>query len=394
MSDTDASWLTSLVQPQLPFREIFLNQWAESIEAIDCNSDQLAARLRSKTSAAGGGLLLLSGKHCDALPQIAADFASQVRGTWLLAAGVGVLCGPQEWEGSAAAVGLCLKQAPRVLLGDRADESFGRGIQADWETHGPANTLVLIRGDQAEDGWQTFLSATKEPIDNLFGGGSLPGVQLARVSAGVVEFGPAAALFFGGSPFLRIRSSAAARLLTPLLSAGQVRAGRLGTLDGMPALDRLREATAQLGERALVLLAVGAQDGALEKGARRICLQPIVGVDPAAGSLVTTGQLREGMRLALAVRDADASQADLSEQLRSLRRESRGTTPDFALFLSCAGRGQSLYGQEHVDARLIRSHFPGLPLIGIHSTFELAPLDGELRTCVYSGVLALFSRPS
>ncbi|HEY6723647.1 MAG TPA: FIST C-terminal domain-containing protein, partial [Polyangiaceae bacterium] len=95
-----------------------------------------------------------------------------------------------------------------------------------------------------------------------------------------------------------------------------------------------------------------------------------------------------------AVRDAAAARADLEAALQRLSRDTAGALPSFGVFMSCAGRGSSLYGQSDVDVRLVRARFPEIPMAGMHSSFEIAPHDGAATLQLYTGVLSIFTAPS
>ena len=53
--------------------------------------------------------------------------------------------------------------------------------------------------------------------------------------------------------------------------------------------------------------------------------------------------------------------------------------PDFALMLSCLGRGPLFYGNDDRDLQVFREQFPGVPLIGAYGSGQIAPLGGRNR---------------
>jgi small ligand-binding sensory domain FIST len=75
------------------------------------------------------------------------------------------------------------------------------------------------------------------------------------------------------------------------------------------------------------------------------------------------------------------------EEQATLRAQAQA--PSFALFFNCAGRGSALYGQSGLDPELIRRRFGELPLMGIESTFEIAPTCGRPQVHMLTGVLVL-----
>ena len=127
----------------------------------------------------------------------------------------------------------------------------------------------------------------------------------------------------------------------------------------------------------------------------RYVVRPVRGIDPTRRGVMVGPEVKPGMRLAFAVRDAAAARSGLQSAVSTLSRQSLGAVPRFALYLSCAGRGQGLYGAPDVEARILRQRFGDLPIAGMHSAFEIVPWGpGEARLALYTGVLALFRSPS
>jgi small ligand-binding sensory domain FIST len=119
------------------------------------------------------------------------------------------------------------------------------------------------------------------------------------------------------------------------------------------------------------------------------------GIDPTRKGVMVGPEVKPGVRLAFAVRDAAAARAGRESPARDLSHQALGAAPRFAIFLSCAGRGQGLYGAADVEARILRQRFGDLPIAGMHSAFEIVPWGpGEARLALYTGVLALFRSPS
>jgi small ligand-binding sensory domain FIST len=118
------------------------------------------------------------------------------------------------------------------------------------------------------------------------------------------------------------------------------------------------------------------------------------GVDPDRGAVLLSDPVPAGTSLAFAVRDPAAARIDLENVARELWRETAGAAPQFGFFISCAGRGSGLYGAPDTDVRILRSRFPNLPFVGLHSAFEIAPCAGQPAVQLYSGVFGIFTSPS
>jgi small ligand-binding sensory domain FIST len=100
--------------------------------------------------------------------------------------------------------------------------------------------------------------------------------------------------------------------------------------------------------------------------------------------------VRPGTRLTFGVKDAAAARRALNGQTRLILRESAGAAPQFAFYFNCVGRGSNLYGSAGVDVKLLTERFPQIPIVGLHSAFEIAPLGDTPTLQLYTGVLALY----
>lgn len=359
--------------------------------------------VRAAVSASAGsvaphaGVLFVSRGLASELPALAAALAAaSPSAPWLLAATPGVLSERREHEREPAAVGMIFsKTRTRILLASDSDASFGASVGEELDRGPGSSALVLLRGDELDDSWLVELDRKPErAAGSIFGGGTLPGASLFVIDDSGVRSGNAAALLLQGPTRARVASSAACRLLSPLAPVTKTRGSLLLEIEGDTALSRLGEAAESLDERHLVLLVVAAGDAPLSPRGRSIAVRPIQGVDPSRGGILLADEIPVGARVAFAVRDAHAARADWSAHLRELGRTCAGTAPSFGIYVNCAGRGRGLYQANDVDVRLIREQFPSMPVVGFHSTFELAPLAGRLTPQIYTGVLGVYCSPS
>jgi small ligand-binding sensory domain FIST len=68
--------------------------------------------------------------------------------------------------------------------------------------------------------------------------------------------------------------------------------------------------------------------------------------------------------------------------------------PAFALYIDCAGRA-ARFGTERDDAVMVQKAVGDrVPLLGIYSGVEIAPIRGRPRTLDWTGVFCLFSEDS
>ncbi|WP_437965857.1 FIST C-terminal domain-containing protein [Sorangium sp. So ce260] len=384
-----------------------------------CGPDGLLhhlADLRSAVPSASGGVVFVSGQ----LAQRASGVAELVRSTWrgipaCVVPAAGVLSERGEIEGDTGASGV-LWSGGRVTpfaLPERAGEPdrLLRETLARTIGHRSATAILFARpGAFAPETLEAFAACA--PGACLFGAGTASASAIGVTSQGELLEGAAIGLAITGFAPPIVDASPASRLLSGFHPIEDVSGGVVLRAGGRPALDLLSAATASLGEQPspqqLVLAALadpldprgdaeeprGGEEPAAPR-AERYVLRPIRGVDPSRRGLLLGDDARPGARLAFAVRDAAAARAGLEGIARQVSRSALGSAPRFALYLSCAGRGQGLYGAPDVEARILRQRFADLPIAGMHSSFEIAPwAPGQARLALYTGVLALFRAPS
>jgi len=121
----------------------------------------------------------------------------------------------------------------------------------------------------------------------------------------------------------------------------------------------------------------------------RYRLNHIIAANMREQSITLAQPPSRGERLFWAMRDALTAERDMRICIERAHNELQGT-PDFALMFPCMGRGPNFYGNRDRDLDLLRTQFPGLPIIGMYGNGELGPLDGANNLYQYSTVLGLF----
>jgi small ligand-binding sensory domain FIST len=164
-------------------------------------------------------------------------------------------------------------------------------------------------------------------------------------------------------------------------------------IDGRPAVDVLREVLELPGNRPLEKLSVPLLAGIGDRmcdGRSDYVVRPFVIPEDDPRTLAVPEPVHTGQTIRFTLRDAISAREDMKvmlEEQATVRAQAQA--PSFALFFNCAGRGSALYGQSGLDPELIRRRFGELPLIGIESTFEIAPTCGRPQVHMLTGVLVL-----
>lgn len=115
-------------------------------------------------------------------------------------------------------------------------------------------------------------------------------------------------------------------------------------------------------------------------------VRSIVGIDPDNGLLAIADDLKANSPIMFCKRDSQTAIEDLQRMLNTLKERLNGKQPKGALYISCLGRGQHMFGDVSNEMKYISEVFVDLPLIGFYANGEIA---GK-QLYGFTGVLTLF----
>ncbi len=345
-----------------------------------------------------GGLVLVTGGFATKLEAIADSLGRAALGfPVMVASGAGVITDRGEVEGeSAAAVLLWLGGAADAWVRGEAGAELCLALSRELEARNPAGraetALVFLRPNGVQPHTIEALHGLK--TTRILGAGTLSDSDVFAIDGGgTVSKGAGGALTIRGLPRPLVTASPACKLLMPLREISEVRGSMVLSIEGEPALEVLSTVAHALVDQPLVFVALATEHG-VDSVRPALLLRAVQGVDPSRHGLVVSEEVRAGMRLAFAVRDATAARADFEMRIRELSRESAGAAPRFGVCLNCAGRGVSLYKNPDTDLRMLKARFGEIPWIGLFSSFEIAPHGTEPALQLYTAVVGLFTSPS
>ncbi len=165
------------------------------------------------------------------------------------------------------------------------------------------------------------------------------------------------------------------------------------TLDGRPALDVFLEAAGEVLardlRRAAAFMLVGLPVAASGKADLRsegdYLVRNLVGIDPKNKLIAIGEMIDEGQELLFCKRDGASARQDLERMLVELRGASPAPARG-ALYYSCLGRGEHMFGERGVELGIVREALGDLPLVGFFCNGEIS----HDRLYGYTGVLTLF----
>ena len=345
-----------------------------------------------------GGLVLAAGGMATKLAAIADALGRANLGfPVLLAAGAGVITERGEVEGeSAAAALLWLGGAAEAWAVSATQPELcsvvSRELRARNDAGRTETALVFLRPNGVQPHSIEALHGLKG--SRVIGAGTLSDSDVFAIdSNGTVNTGAAGALTIRGLPAPILTTSPACKLLMPLREISAVRGSMVLAIDGEPALEVLSTVAHALVDQPLVFVALATESGQ-DSMRPPLLLRAVQGVDPSRHGLIVSEEVKKGMRMAFAIRDASAARADFEMRIRDVARKAAGAAPRFGICLNCAGRGIALYKNPDTDLRMLKARFGEIPWIGLFSSFEIAPHGEEPALQLYSGVVGLFTSPS
>jgi small ligand-binding sensory domain FIST len=211
---------------------------------------------------------------------------------------------------------------------------------------------------------------------------------------GDVLDGGAVGCSVSGIPVLPCVSQGAAPV-GPEMTITAAEGNTIAELASKPAVQRLREALAELEPREQQLAASGLMLGIVidenkpEYGRGDFLVRPILGADSESGSLVIGERVRVGQTVRMQVRDGASADEDLREALRAQAVALGTGRAAGALVFTCNGRGSHMFDVPDHDATAIEDAL-GAPAGGFFCAGEIGPVGGRNFLHGFTATMAVF----
>ena len=115
-------------------------------------------------------------------------------------------------------------------------------------------------------------------------------------------------------------------------------------------------------------------------------MRNLLAIDPGRGWLVLGAEVAPGDAIVFCRRDPESARRDMVRMVRQLAGRLDGP-PKAGIYVSCVARGAALFGENAVEAQLIRENLGDFPLIGFFANGEIS----RDRLYGHTGVLTLFT---
>lgn len=221
----------------------------------------------------------------------------------------------------------------------------------------------------------------------ILGGVSSSRAQGAQI-AGRVLHGGLSGVAFSEQIALRTRLSQGCTPIGPAHRIQEAERNIVATLDRRPALEVLYEEVGEVLARD-IRRASGFIFAALpqaDSDQSDYLVRNLVGVDEQNGLVAIGDYVESGAQLLFCKRDGDSARTDMQRMLADLQALAAGHTVRGAVYVSCLGRGESLFGENSAELQLISAELGDVPLVGFFANGEIY----RDRIYGYTGVLTLF----
>jgi small ligand-binding sensory domain FIST len=334
------------------------------------------------------GFLYVTDQLADKADDILSRFKERTGITqWIGSVGVGVCATGVEYldePAVVAMVGTFPGEAAHVFSGRRRPPA----ADARTITGAHAAHFAVVHGDPRTEDMSELVEdmATKLDSGYLVGGISSSRARTFQIANEVIEGGLSGAVFSSDVP-IATRISQGCVPLPARHTITQCERNIIFALDNRPALDVLKEDIgdtlsrdlARAGQTIFAGLPVAGSD------TNDYRVRNLVGIDPG-NKLVAIGDYVEaGQALMFCRRDGNSAKRDLDRMLAEITRELE-EPPRGALYFSCLGRGEHMFGGNSAELQTIRSALGEIPLVGFFANGEIS----HDKLYGYSGVLTLF----
>jgi len=368
-------------------------------------SEASAEAAREARAAVGGApvdlaCLFLSPEHFASAEEALAVFEEELAPRHVLGCvAEGVVAGLRELEtGPGAAVWAASLPGAEIETFHSLAVATDEGVAVTSFPELDGADLVALVVDPFSFPAAGFLSKLNEEEDSaplvggLASGGGEPDTQALFVHGEVVYEGAVGAVL-RGAPVRTVVSQGCepvGRDAVITNAEGNV----VFELAGEPALERLKDDLATMTEdqqrsaaRGGVLAGLVIDENRAEYRRGDYLMRGLMGVDEDTGALAVDEAVRVGQTLRFHVRDADAADEDLRE---NLAHAIDGDRVAGALLFTCNGRGTSLFSAPDHDARAVGELLGGDALAGFFCAGEIGPVGGKPFLHGFTATLAVF----
>jgi small ligand-binding sensory domain FIST len=227
--------------------------------------------------------------------------------------------------------------------------------------------------------------------ESLEGGFLVGGLTSSRgphwqVADDVTSGGLSGVLFAPEVPVITALTQGCAPL-GPVREITQSQGNVIAAIDERPALEVLNEDVGEVLARDLSRAAgyIFAARPIRGSDTGDYLVRNLLGVDTRNKLIAIGDYVSDGDPILFCRRDTHSARADLARMLRDIRARA-AQAPRGAVYYSCLGRGQNMFGPDSAELKLVGDALGDVPLAGLFCNGEIS----HNRLYGYTGVLTLF----
>jgi len=355
-------------------------------------ADSVLAQLGEVPAEANLGFVYATDEWGDELGAIA-DYLRDRTGVsqWVGTIGAGICASGVEYHmvpGLAVLVGAFPPEAVR-LLPTLEDDLEALGAELGSWYRAKEAVRGVVHGDPRSASVPDLIhDLPAELPDGFLVGGITSTLKRAypQIAGGLTEGGLSGVLLSGEVPMVSGLTQGCTPI-GPRRTVTEADGNALLGLDDRPALEVFYEDIGELLARDLKKAAgyifAGFPQGGPDSG--DYLVRNLMGVNTEKQVVGIGDELAAGQEVMFCRRDGNTAREDLKRMARETLERAGGSARG-ALYFSCVGRGDSLFGEDSNELRLIRDELGDIPLAGFYCNGEIS---GD-RLYGYTGVLTLF----
>ncbi len=342
-------------------------------------------------SATNLGFIYVTDGYAQEFPKIVEYFqAGTGVDQWVGTVGVGICASGQEYF-DRPALAVLLAHFPgdgfRIFSSARSDIQEFVASHHEWYGANEAR-FGVVHGDPRNPKTAPFIAQLAHALnDGFLVGGITSSRGPHRQIAGTLTEGGVSGVLFSSSVPVATALTQGCTPLGPKHTISECRENIISRIDERPALDVFKEDIGEVLARDLTGASGYIFAGLPIKGSDTgdYLVRNIIGIDSQNKLLAVGEYLNNGDPIMFCRRDAQTARADLVRMVRDIKNRA-GRAPKGAVYYSCLGRGQQMFGSDSEELKTIQAELGDVPLVGFFANGEIS----HNRLYGYTGVLTLF----
>ena len=246
----------------------------------------------------------------------------------------------------------------------------------------------IVHGDPENQHIPQLIEAFAARMESGFVVGGLTSSRSENVQvANSVTHGGLSGVVFTSAVALTTRLTQGVSTLGKLHEITECENNVISRIDGRPAFDVLKEEIGEILSRDLNRLSgyifVGLPIAGSDTG--DYVVRNLIGIDVDRKLLAIGESVENGRTLLFCRRDGASAVHDMQRMLDDIKASLTGE-PRGAVYYSCLGRGESLFGSDSEELKMISRTLGDIPLLGFFANGEIS----HNRIYGYTGVLTVF----